>query len=115
MKAEDVASARAVAKWIRDNCVEDADPVHGFARASTKDVAEGMRIEQREALRVLNAAAKLGLLSKVGRIEPGRGPGKGFQGNVSGRLGVQLWEISFSSAYELARERGVNTSYDDRD
>ena len=109
MKPENVATAREVAKWIRDNCVEDADPVHGFARASTKDVADGMSLDQRDALRRLNAAAKLGLLSKVGRIEPGRGPGKGFQGNVSGRLGVQLWEISFSSAHELARERGANT------
>ena len=90
MKTTTAPTAEMVRDFVLTSEKIDRDCC-AFARATTLEVAEHFGVELAVARKACQKAAKLGYVSRAGRVEAGRG----YQGRVDGAVGLQLWEISF--------------------
>jgi hypothetical protein len=87
-EAKPPPSAKDVAKHLRENFMADGEPESGYAQGTTKEVAESIGIAPEAALKVLQKAAKAGLVQR-------RGHEKSF-GKASAAakgFGYQIWEL----------------------
>jgi phage-related protein (TIGR01555 family) len=78
---------------LRAEHMVDAAPEHGFAEASTKEIAHGLGIQREHALLLMQHAAKSGLVSRRGREFADM---QKVTGEEAGGRGHQIWQLSNS-------------------
>lgn len=83
-------------KALRSNFEEDGDPQNGFARATTGEIAKAMGVSPKEALTLLQKAAKEGLVARRGHTSQVGIGKKNRAGAVAEGFGYQIWDLKNS-------------------
>lgn len=83
-------------KALRANFEEDGDPQNGFARATTGEIAKAMGVSPKEALTLLQKAAKEGLVARRGHTSQVGIGKKNRAGAVAEGFGYQIWDLKNS-------------------